>query len=100
VAKWFAIIPAAFAARYPELGTLNLMGLASPQSAILSAVIFNAIIIVALILLALRGIPNRPVIAADLLRRHLLIYGLGGIVLPFAKIKLIDIILVGLGWAS
>jgi len=99
VAKYFAIIPAAFAATYPELGALNVMRLASPQSAILSAVIFNALIIVALIPIALRGIAYRPVGASELLRRHLLIYGLGGILLPFAGIKLIDLALVAMGWA-
>ena len=98
VAKYFAIIPAAFATTYPQLGALNVMHLASPQSAILSAVIFNALIIVALIPLALRGIQYRPVPAADLLRRHLLIYGVGGVVLPFFGIKAIDMILAGLGW--
>jgi K+-transporting ATPase ATPase B chain len=99
VAKYFAIIPAAFATTYPELGALNVMRLASPQSAILSAVIFNALIIVALIPLALRGIQYRPVGAADLLKRHLLIYGLGGVLLPFVGIKVIDMIIAGLGWA-
>src|SRR5215211_1570165 len=84
VAKYFAIIPAAFATTYPELGALNVMRLASPHSAILSAVIFNALIIVALIPLALRGIRYRPVGAAALLKRHILIYGIGGIALPFA----------------
>ncbi|MCW5976902.1 MAG: potassium-transporting ATPase subunit KdpB [Bryobacteraceae bacterium] len=99
VAKYFAIIPAAFATMYPELGALNVMRLATPQSAILSAVIFNALIIVALIPLALRGIRYRPVGAAELLQRHLLVYGLGGIALPFGGIKAIDMILSGLGWA-
>ena len=96
VAKYFAIIPAAFATTYPELGALNVMGLATPASAILSAVIFNALIIIMLIPLALRGIQYKPVPAAVLLRRHLLIYGLGGILLPFVGIKIIDVILVGL----
>lgn len=91
VAKYFAIIPALFVATYPALTTLNIMGLASPQSAILSAVIFNALIIVALIPLALRGVAYRPASAAVLLRRNLLIYGLGGLALPFAGIKIIDI---------
>jgi K+-transporting ATPase ATPase B chain len=100
VAKYFAIIPAAFAATYPELRALNLMHLASPHSAILSAVIFNALIIVTLIPLALRGIQYRPVGAAELLKRHILIYGLGGIALPFAGIKLIDIVLSGLRLVS
>ncbi len=99
VAKYFAIIPAAFATTYPQLGALNAMRLASPESAILSAVIFNALIIVALIPLALRGIRYRPVSAAELLRRHLLLYGLGGVVMPFIGIKAIDMILSGLGWA-
>jgi len=99
VAKYFAIIPAAFATTYPQLAALNLMGLASPQSAILSAVIFNGLIIIALIPLALRGIQYRPANAADLLKRHLLIYGLGGVALPFIGIKLIDLIIFYLGWA-
>ncbi|HEY3317158.1 MAG TPA: potassium-transporting ATPase subunit KdpB [Coriobacteriia bacterium] len=94
VSKYFAIIPAIFMTTYPVLGRLNIMGLHSPNSAILSAVIFNALIIVALIPLALRGVKYRPVGAAALLRRNLLIYGLGGIVLPFIAIKLIDVILV------
>lgn len=96
VAKYFAIIPAAFATTYPELAALNIMHLATPQSAILSAVIFNALIIVGLIPLALRGIQYRPMPAAALLQRHLLIYGLGGLALPFAGIKVIDLILVGM----
>ncbi|MGH0296469.1 potassium-transporting ATPase subunit KdpB [Sinorhizobium meliloti] len=91
VAKYFAIIPALFVTTYPALGVLNVMGLASPQSAILSAVIFNALIIVALIPLALKGVSYRPVGAAALLRGNLLVYGLGGLVLPFAGIKLIDL---------
>ncbi len=99
IAKYFAIIPAAFATTYPQLGALNIMGLTSPHSAILSAVIFNALIIVALIPLALRGIQYRPEGAAALLKRHLLIYGLGGVALPFAAIKAIDILLSSLGWA-
>ena len=94
VAKYFAIIPAAFAATYPALNALNLMHLATPQSAILSAVIFNALIIVFLIPLALRGVKYRPVGAEKLLRLNLLIYGLGGLALPFVGIKLIDMILV------
>ena len=96
VAKYFAIIPAAFATTYPVLNKLNVMGLATPQSAILSAVIFNALIIVALIPLALRGVHYRPVGAAQVLRDHLLIYGLGGIIAPFIGIKLIDLVLVAL----
>ncbi|SIR35744.1 K+-transporting ATPase ATPase B chain [Rhizobium sp. RU20A] len=91
VAKYFAIIPALFVATYPALEALNIMGLASPQSAILSAVIFNALIIVALIPLALKGVAYRPAGAASLLRRNLLVYGVGGLILPFAGIKLIDI---------
>ena len=97
VAKYFAIIPAIFAATYPALARLNVMGLATPGSAILSAVIFNALIILALVPLALRGVRYRPVGAAALLRANLLIYGLGGLVVPFAGIKLIDLALVGLG---
>jgi ATPase, P-type (transporting), HAD superfamily, subfamily IC len=97
VAKYFAIIPAAFVSTYPALGVLNLMRLATPQSAILSAVIFNALIIVALIPLALKGVPYRPKPADRLLRDHLLIYGLGGLVAPFIGIKLIDLLLVALG---
>ena len=97
VAKYFAIIPAAFASTYPALGALNLLRLATPQSAILSAVIFNALIIVALIPLALRGVPYRPRSAARLLRDNLLIYGLGGLVVPFIGIKLIDLLLVAAG---
>jgi K+-transporting ATPase ATPase B chain len=96
VAKYFAIIPAAFATTYPVLNKLNIMGLATPQSAILSAVIFNALIIVALIPLALRGVRYRPVGAAQVLRDHLLIYGLGGLIAPFIGIKAIDVILVAL----
>jgi K+-transporting ATPase ATPase B chain len=94
VAKYFAIIPAAFASTYPALGALNVMGLATPNSAILSAVIFNALIIPALIPLALRGVKYRPVGAGAVLRRNMLIYGVGGILLPFVGIKLIDLILV------
>jgi K+-transporting ATPase ATPase B chain len=97
VAKYFAIIPAAFASTYPPLAALDVMGLSSPQSAILSAVIFNALIIVALIPLALKGVKYRPVGAAVLLRRNLLVYGLGGVVLPFAGIKAIDLVLAGVG---
>lgn len=92
VAKYFAILPAMFAVLYPGLGTLNLMGLASPESAILSAVIFNALIIVALIPLALRGVQYRPSTASALLQRNLAIYGLGGLVAPFIGIKLIDLL--------
>jgi len=93
VAKYFAIIPAAFASTYPQLGALNVMRLATPFSAILAAVIFNAVIIIALIPLALKGVKYRPSGAATLLRRNLLIYGLGGIVLPFVGIKAIDVTL-------
>jgi potassium-transporting ATPase ATP-binding subunit len=96
VAKYFAIIPAAFATTYPVLNTLNVMHLATPQSAVLSAVIFNALIIIALIPLALKGINYRAIGAGPLLRRHLLIYGAGGIVVPFIGIKLIDMLLVAL----
>jgi K+-transporting ATPase ATPase B chain len=99
IAKYFAIIPAAFAATYPQLNALNLMRLATPSSAILSAVIFNALIIIALIPLALKGVSYRAAGAHQLLRRNLLIYGLGGIVVPFIGIKLIDMILVALGLA-
>src|SRR5262249_28609612 len=94
------IIPAAFASTYPVLDKLNVMRLATPSSAILSAVIFNALIIVALIPLALRGVKYRPVGAARLLRDNLLVYGLGGLVVPFIGIKLIDWILVALGLAN
>jgi K+-transporting ATPase ATPase B chain len=96
LAKYFAIIPAAFAATYPELGALNVMGLHSPSSAIMSAVIFNALIIVALIPLALRGIRYRPAPAQSILRHNLLVYGLGGVLLPFPCIKAIDMLLVTL----
>jgi K+-transporting ATPase ATPase B chain len=98
VAKYFAIIPAAFATTYPALNALNIMHLATPESAILSAVIFNALIIVALIPLALKGVKYRPVSAVQLLRRHLLIYGAGGIIAPFIGIKLVDLVLAALGW--
>jgi K+-transporting ATPase ATPase B chain len=99
VAKYFAIIPAAFATTYPVLNVLNIMHLATPQSAILSAVIFNALIIVALIPLSLRGVRYRPLGAAAVLRRHLWIYGVGGVIIPFPGIKLIDMLLVALGLA-
>ncbi|HTL90359.1 MAG TPA: potassium-transporting ATPase subunit KdpB [Leptolyngbya sp.] len=99
IAKYFAIIPAAFATTYPELMKLNLMGLTSPQSAILSAVIFNALIIVALIPIALKGVAYKPVAANVLLRRNLGIYGLGGVLVPFLFIKVIDMILRVLGMA-
>ena len=96
VSKYFAIIPAAFASTYPQLGVLNIMQLATPQSAILSAVIFNALIIVLLIPLALRGVPYHAKSAAQLLQENLLIYGLGGLIAPFIGIKLIDLFLVAL----
>jgi len=98
VAKYFAIIPAAFASTYPALGALNVMHLATPASAILSAVIFNALIIVALIPMALKGVKYRAIGAAALLRNNMLIYGVGGIIVPFIGIKLIDMILVSFGW--
>jgi K+-transporting ATPase ATPase B chain len=97
VAKYFAIIPAAFATTYPALNALNVMHLATPQSAIMSAVIFNALIIIALIPLALKGVRYRAIGAAALLRRHLWIYGIGGVIIPFIGIKLVDLIPVGLG---
>jgi potassium-transporting ATPase ATP-binding subunit len=97
VAKYFAILPALFVAAYPELAPLDVMHLASPFSAILSAVIFNAIIIVLLIPLALRGVKYRPLGAAVVLRRSLLVYGVGGVVAPFAGIKLIDLALSAMG---
>ncbi|MEO6609742.1 MAG: potassium-transporting ATPase subunit KdpB [Aestuariivirga sp.] len=96
VAKYFAIIPALFVVTYPELGALNIMHLASPQSAILSAIIFNALIIVALIPLALKGVTYRPVGASALLRRNLAIYGLGGLIVPFIGIKIIDLVVAAL----
>ncbi len=99
VAKYFAIIPAMFAGAFPVLNALNIMGLRSPQSAILSAVIFNAVIIITLIPLALRGVKYRPMSAASLLRRNLLVYGLGGIIVPFIGIKIIDVIIHAIGLA-
>jgi K+-transporting ATPase ATPase B chain len=99
IAKYFAIIPAMFLAFYPQLGVLNVMGLATPQSAILSAIIFNALIIVALIPLSLRGVKYRAVGAGALLSRNLLIYGLGGIILPFFAIKAIDMVITTIGLA-
>jgi len=98
VAKYFAIIPAAFATTYPALNALNVMHLATPASAIMSAVIFNALIIVLLIPLALKGVKYRALGAAILLRRNLLVYGLGGIIVPFIGIKLIDMVLAAFGW--
>jgi potassium-transporting ATPase ATP-binding subunit len=97
VAKYFAIIPAMFAGVFPVLNKLNIMRLSTPHSAILSAVIFNALIIVALIPLALRGVAYQPRSAQALLRRNLLVYGVGGVIVPFIGIKLIDICLTGLG---
>nr|WP_090731693.1 potassium-transporting ATPase subunit KdpB [Azotobacter beijerinckii] len=99
IAKYFAIVPAAFVGTYPQLAALNVMGLSSPASAILSAVIFNALIIVFLIPLALKGVPYRPLGAAVLLRRNLALYGLGGILVPFVGIKLIDLLLTATGLA-
>jgi K+-transporting ATPase ATPase B chain len=99
VAKYFAIIPAMFAGAFPVLNALNIMGLRTPQSAILSAVIFNALVIIALIPLALRGVKYRPMSAASLLRRNLLIYGFGGLVVPFVGIKIIDVIVHAIGLA-
>jgi K+-transporting ATPase ATPase B chain len=96
VAKYFAIVPAMFAATYPALAALNVMHLATPESAILSAVIFNALIIIALIPLALRGVRYRALPASTLLRHHLLVYGVGGIILPFVGIKAIDVALAAL----
>ena len=97
MAKYFAIIPAMFLAFYPQLSALNVMRLATPESAILSAIIFNALIIVALIPLAQRGGPDGAVGDAALLRRNLLVYGLGGILVPFVGIKLIDLIVSNAG---
>ncbi len=97
IAKYFAIIPAMFAGVFPQLDSLNIMRLDNPHSAILSAVIFNALVIVALIPLALRGVKFRAMGAAAILRRNLLIYGLGGIIAPFIGIKLIDIVVTALG---
>jgi K+-transporting ATPase ATPase B chain len=99
VSKYFAIIPAAFVSTYPELGALNVMRL-DPATAVLSAVIFNALIIVALIPIALRGLEVRPAPAAVTLRRNLLVFGLGGLVLPFPFIKAIDLLLNALGLVS
>jgi len=99
VPKYFAIIPAMFLAAFPQLAALNIMGLQTPQSAILSAVIFNAVVIVALVPLALRGVQYRPEGAAVLLRRNLLIYGFGGGIVPFIGIKAIDIVITTAGMA-
>jgi potassium-transporting ATPase ATP-binding subunit len=97
ISKYFAIIPAAFATTYPALGRLNIMHLATPHSAVLSAVIFNAIIIILLVPLALKGVPYRTASASRLLRDNILIYGLGGLVAPFVCIKLIDMLLAAMG---
>ena len=99
VAKYFAIIPAMFASVFPVLNALNIMGLKTPQSAILSAVIFNALVIIGLIPLALKGVKYRALSASGLLKRNLLVYGLGGIIAPFIGIKLIDLIVTALGLA-
>jgi K+-transporting ATPase ATPase B chain len=96
VAKYFAIIPAMFILAMPQLAPLNVMRLATPESAILSAVIFNALIIIALVPLALRGIEYRPLGAAGILRRNLLVYGVGGVIIPFVGIKALDMLLVAL----
>ena len=97
VAKYFAIIPAMFMGVFPQLDKLNIMGLESPRSAILSAVIFNALVIVALIPLALRGVQFRAAGAAEVLRRNLTLYGLGGLIVPFVGIKLIDVVITTMG---
>jgi K+-transporting ATPase ATPase B chain len=97
VAKYFAIIPAMFAGTFPVLNALNIMHLKTPQSAVLSAVVFNALIIIALIPLALRGVKYRPLGAAALLRDNLLIYGVGGVIIPFIGIKLIDMAITRIG---
>jgi K+-transporting ATPase ATPase B chain len=99
VAKYFAIIPAMFLAFYPQLEALNIMHLKTPQSAILSAIIFNALIIIALIPLALKGVQYRPIGASQVLVRNLLIYGVGGIIIPFIGIKLIDVVITAVGLA-
>lgn len=97
VAKYFAIIPAIFMELYPQLGALNIMGLSSPRSAVLSAIIYNALIIIALIPLALRGVKYREVSAKKLLAGNLLVYGVGGMATPFIFVKLIDLLLAGAG---
>jgi potassium-transporting ATPase ATP-binding subunit len=99
VAKYFAIIPAMFIAFYPQLQALNIMGLTTPQSAILSAIVFNALIIVALIPLALKGVAYRAIGAASILRRNLVVYGIGGLIVPFVGIKLIDMLVSAVGLA-
>ena len=96
VAKYFAIVPAMFVAAIPQLAALNVMRLANPESAILAAVIFNALVIIALIPLALRGVSYRPLGAAAILRRNMLLYGVGGLVVPFVGIKAFDLLLVAL----
>jgi K+-transporting ATPase ATPase B chain len=99
VAKYFAILPALFVGVFPEIAPLNVMKLSSPFSAILAAVIFNALIIILLIPLALRGVRYRPLGAAALLRRSLLVYGVGGVIAPFVGIKIIDVLLTAVGLA-
>jgi K+-transporting ATPase ATPase B chain len=99
VAKYFAIIPAMFVAFYPQLQALNIMRLSSPESAILSAIIFNALIIIALIPLALKGVKYRAIGANALLKRNLIIYGLGGVIVPFLGIKAIDVVITSVGLA-
>ena len=99
VAKYFAIIPAMFLVFYPQLQTLNVMRLGTPQSAILSAIIFNALIIIALIPLALKGVAYKPQSAGRLLGRNLLVYGVGGVIVPFVGIKIIDLIVTSLSLA-
>jgi K+-transporting ATPase ATPase B chain len=99
VAKYFAIIPAIFVVALPQLAPLNIMGLDSPRSAILSAVIFNAVVIPALIPIAMRGVKYKAVSADALLQRNLLVYGLGGLIVPFIGIKLIDLAVAGIGLA-
>lgn len=98
VAKYFAIIPALFVTTYPQLKALNIMGLHNADSAVLSAVIFNALVIIALVPLALRGVRWRPSSAGAILRRNVLVYGVGGVVAPFIFIKLIDLFLTVTGW--
>jgi K+-transporting ATPase ATPase B chain len=99
VAKYFAIIPVMFVALYPGLGVLNVMGLGSPESAILSAIVFNALIIPCLVPLALKGVAYKPMGAGPLLARNLAVYGLGGLLAPFVGIKLIDVAVNGIGLA-
>lgn len=98
VAKYFAILPAMFVAVFPQLGALDVMRLSSPESAILSAVVFNALIIVALIPLSLQGTAYRPAPASSMLRRNLLVYGLGGLIAPFVGIKILDLLISLLPW--